>query len=207
MEQARACSKMHSPSYFTERQRHLPMAGAKIRQCSDCLKKRGGNLQKMSGHVLSLLNNYSLLSHSLPPLLPPCFKFYLFLPASKIVVCKDVSHSSAGEAGKEHSGFTKLEASWKLWNHERRAFLSSLGSSRIYLILLTKIARGDVCPQCLVLKPFRSVLFNLKYLRFKHSRYIIFNLKAGCWKKPHFIFSQISVPKIIVLLIDHGSHS
>lgn len=34
------------------------MAGAKLRQCSDCLKK-GKNLQKMLGHVLSLINSRS----------------------------------------------------------------------------------------------------------------------------------------------------
>lgn len=34
------------------------MAGAKLRHCSDCLKK-GKNLQKMLGHVLSLLNSRS----------------------------------------------------------------------------------------------------------------------------------------------------
>lgn len=36
------------------------MAGAKLRHCSDCLKK-GKNLQKMLGHVLSLLNSRSFL--------------------------------------------------------------------------------------------------------------------------------------------------
>lgn len=43
------------------------MAGAKLRHCSDCLKK-GKNLQKMLGHVLSLLNSRSFL-----------FFFFLFI--------------------------------------------------------------------------------------------------------------------------------
>lgn len=46
------------------------MAGAKLRQCSDCLKK-GKNLQLMLGHVLSLLNSHS-------PFSPPLSFFFFF---------------------------------------------------------------------------------------------------------------------------------
>lgn len=46
------------------------MAGAKLRQCSDCLEK-GKNLQKVLGHVLSLLNSHS-------PFFSSFFLFFFF---------------------------------------------------------------------------------------------------------------------------------
>lgn len=72
------------------------MAGAKLRQCSDCLKK-GKNLQKMLGHVLSLLNSRS----AFPP--PPFF--FSFFPCRTLQVVSLLSASKGcGFQGSKQLG-------------------------------------------------------------------------------------------------------
>lgn len=83
------------------------MAGAKLRQCSDCLKK-GKNLQKVLGHVLSLLNSHSLSS---PPLLffslVECFRLYLYCLPAKAVVFRTPSNWGGRAHTKILSGLEK----------------------------------------------------------------------------------------------------
>lgn len=86
------------------------MAGAKLRQCSDCLKK-GKNLQLMLGHVLSLLNSHSPFS---PPLsffffffLVEYFRSYLYCLPAKAVVFRAPSNWGGRAHTKILSGLEK----------------------------------------------------------------------------------------------------
>lgn len=69
------------------------MAGAKLRHCSDCLKK-GKNLQKMLGHVLSLLNSHSFFFFFLffYFFLVEYFRSYLYCLQAKAVVFRAPSN-------------------------------------------------------------------------------------------------------------------
>lgn len=84
------------------------MAGAKLRYCSDCLKK-GKNLQKMLGHVLSLLNSRSFFFFFFFSsfFLLEYFKSYLYCLPAKAVVFRAPSNWGGRVHTKILSGLEK----------------------------------------------------------------------------------------------------
>lgn len=82
------------------------MAGAKLRHCSDCLKK-GKNLQKMLGHVLSLLNSRSSFFFLLFFFLVEYFRSYLYCLPAKAVVFRAPSNWGGRAHTKILSGLEK----------------------------------------------------------------------------------------------------